>query len=145
MPGKTAVRIILPESLGPRYNWTGAELAQATSGVKTPMVWWASQEPNAGMSSAYQEEIRAPTVYEPIEMNPTEDSIWTGDVMSRLGYGSDELASTPAFNNAIRNQYGTDRATSRPTTTMASKVALKMPTVVTVRTTHLYSMRWKQP
>lgn len=110
MIGSIAVGIILPESNGPKYNWTDGEVAQTLHGIKTGMSWWASQEPGETMSFIYDEHIRVPTVYEPIEMPLGQDYIWIGDVMNQLGYGSDAYSATIAYNNAIRNQYRTNWA-----------------------------------
>lgn len=110
MIGSIAVGIILPESNGPRYNWTDGEVAQTLNGIKTAMSWWASQEPSAKMSFTYDEHIRVPTVYEPVEMPLGQDYVWIGDVMNQLAYGNDAYSATIAYNNAIRNQYRTNWA-----------------------------------
>src|SRR3990170_5686241 len=53
MIGRIAVGIIIPESNGPLYNWTDAEIDESVAGIMDAMAWWASQEPDAGLEFAY--------------------------------------------------------------------------------------------
>jgi hypothetical protein len=106
MAGKVAVGIILPESQGPDYNWTDAEAAQTVNGVEEAMSWWASQDPANNLTFYYDVHIRAPTVYEPIEMPMSQQTVWIADVMNHLGY----LGDTLAYVNSIRAANHTDWA-----------------------------------
>lgn len=110
MLGKVAVGMILPESTGPGYNWTDAEVAQTINGIKEGMNWWASVEPNANLNFTYEEHVRTPTSYEPIEMGLDQDTVWIQEVMINLGYSSDSFSAVNDYNNALRNTFRTDWA-----------------------------------
>lgn len=109
MIGKVAVGIILPESTGPRYNWTDAQVNETINGIKAAMDWWASQAPNGTLAFSYNTYVRVPTPYEPL-LRPFGDTTWIADVMNRMGYTGDAYAATRAFDNDIRTRNNTDWA-----------------------------------
>src|SRR3989304_5894881 len=109
MIGRIAVGIIIPESNGPLYNWTDAEIDESVAGIRDAMAWWASQEPDAGLEFAYEIHTRVPTSYEPIEMSPSDYYLWASEAMSYLGYSPTDLyMSVLAYDNDLRDRLGTD-------------------------------------
>ncbi len=110
MIGKIAVGIVLPESTGPRYNWTDSEVNETIEGIRQAMSWWASQEPSANLTFSYTKMIRVPTIYEPMLMPGYQDTIWIENVMNALGYPGDAYTATLSFDNHLREMNHTDWA-----------------------------------
>lgn len=111
--GSVAVGIFLVESTGGAYYWSDDEVAQTLEGILAALSWWASMEPSANISFAYELHIREPTSWEPIE-NPLADShLWISEIMANLGFpGSDARARVLRYNNDLRGRLGTDWAYS---------------------------------
>ncbi len=111
--GSVAVGLFLVESNGHAYDWSDEEVAQTLEGIYGALSWWASMEPRANLSFAYELHIREPTSWEPIE-NPLADShMWISEIMSNLGFaGSDARARVLRYNNDLRGRLGTDWAFS---------------------------------
>lgn len=115
MIGNIAVGIILPESNGSidpdTENWSVARQDQAVAGIASALNWWAAREPRARLSFTYRVERSVPTGYEPIVHPQSEESLWIGEVMGRLGHGSANYFSNVLdYVNGLRTAYGTDWA-----------------------------------
>ncbi len=111
--GSVAVGIFLAESTGDAYDWSDAEVVETLEGIYAAHTWWASMEPRANLSFAYELRIREPTTWEPIE-NPLVDAhLWINEIMANLGYAEGDVrARTLRYNNDLRDRLGTDWAYS---------------------------------
>ena len=115
MIGSVAVGIIMPESSGSidpsSEDWTTARQDQVVAEIGNALNWWAQREPRAHLSFTWHVERSVPTGYEPITRPQSDERLWIGDVMSRLGYNSaDYRDSVWSYDNALRTAEGTNWA-----------------------------------
>jgi len=117
MIGDVAVGIILPESDGSAdpstEDWTTEERQLVYSEIVAACNWWAAREPRANLRFFYDDHCSNPvsTRYEPINHPHSEQGLWIGDVMGKLGYSaSSYFTRVRDYNNALRQAYGTDWA-----------------------------------
>jgi hypothetical protein len=117
MIGDVAVGIILPESDGSgdpsTEDWTAAERQLVYNEIAAACNWWAARESRAHLRFFYDDHFSnpVPTSYEPINHPHSEQGLWIGDVMGRLGYSaSSYFTRVRDYNNALRQAYGTDWA-----------------------------------
>ena len=117
MIGDVAVGIILPESDGSgdpsTEDWTAAERQLVYNEIAAACNWWAAREPRAHLRFFYDDHFSNPvsTLYEPINHPHSDQGLWIGDVMGKLGYSaSSYFTRVRDYNNALRQTYGTDWA-----------------------------------
>lgn len=117
MIGDIAVGIILPESDGSgdpsTEDWTGEERQLVYSEIVAACNWWATREPRAQLRFFYDDHFSNPvtTRYEPINHPHSDQGLWIGDVMGKLGYtASSYFTRVRDYNNDLRQTYGTDWA-----------------------------------
>ncbi len=115
--GSVAVGIVLPQSDGSiepsTEEWTDEERTTVISEIVAALDWWAAREPRATLSFVYDDNGGQPisTGYEPINQPYTDEHTWITDVMERKGYtGSSYFEQVYAYNNVLREAYGTDWA-----------------------------------
>lgn len=119
MIGSVAVGIILPESDGSidpsTEDWSEEEHNQVYSEIVAATNWWATQEPAAHLTFVYDDHSSQPipTSYEPISRPQSDQGLWIGEVMGKLGYNE---GATPYFTrvrdyvNDLREIHQTDWA-----------------------------------
>lgn len=113
MIGSVAVGIFLVESQGHDYDWTDFEVNETLQGIYSGLAWWASLEPAARLSFAYELHVRQPTTFEPIERPIHDDLLWVDEIMSNLGYSDVGVKSKVThFDNDLRERLKTDWAYS---------------------------------
>ena len=117
MIGDVAVGIILPESDGSgdpsTEDWTAEERQLVYNEIVAACNWWAAREPRAHLRFFYDDHFSSPvpTSYEPINRPHSDQGLWIGDVMGKLGYSaSSYFTRVRDYNNALRLAYGTDWA-----------------------------------
>ncbi len=114
MLGTVAVAVITPQCSGTieacTETWTPSALDQVLANVQAGTDWWVEQM-HGRVSYVIHEERQVPTAYEPIRHTQREDKLWIGDVMAHLGFtGSTHLEQVYAYDNWLRQTYGTDWA-----------------------------------
>jgi hypothetical protein len=118
--GSTTVGVIFLESNGSKdyniENWTPAEETNVLNEITQALIWWASQNPYAGVSFTLDIHKSVPTSYEPI-IHPSAftdtkwEPLYVSEAMAFLGYSTgDWMNQTRNYINAIRTSYGTDWA-----------------------------------
>ncbi len=115
MMGSVAVGIIMPESDGSldtdTENWSTAQQDQVVTKIGSALNWWVQREPKAHLSFTWSVQRSVPTRYEPIDRPQSDEKLWIGDVMDRLGYSSaDYFTSVRNYVNLLRLSEGTDWA-----------------------------------
>lgn len=118
MIGKVAVGIILPESDGSidpsTEDWTEQEREQVYSEILSAAHWWADHEPKAQLTFIYDDHFSQPipTSYEPISRPQSDQNLWIGEVMTRLGYdhATSYFTNVRNYVNDLRKIYQTDWA-----------------------------------
>lgn len=117
MIGDIAVGIVLPESDGSgdpsTEDWTVEERQLVYQEIVAACNWWAAREPRAHLRFFYDDHFSSPvpTRYEPINHPHSEQGLWIGDVMGKLGYSaSSYFTRVRDYNNNLRQTYGTDWA-----------------------------------
>ena len=116
MAGDVAVGIILPESDGSvdpsSENWSTARQDEVVAEIVAAFNWWAVRSGVPGLVSfTYRVERSVPTGYEPITRPQSDEGLWIGDVLGRLGYSDTGYFSRARhYVNDLRSQYGTDWA-----------------------------------
>lgn len=113
--GSVAVAVIFPESDGgidtSSENWSGARQNQSLSEISAALDWWASREPRAGLSFTYRVVRDVRTGYEPIAHPQSDEPLWIGQVMGRLGLTDGSyFERVETYVNDLREAYGTDWA-----------------------------------
>jgi len=123
MIGDVAVGIILPESDGSgdpsTEDWTAEERQLVYSKIVAACNWWAAREPRAHLRFFYDDHFSSPvpTSYEPINRPHSDQGLWIGDVMGKLGYSaSSYFTRVRDYDNTLRLAYGTDWAFTAITT-----------------------------
>ncbi len=118
MIGSVAVGIILPESDGSvdasTEDWTEVERDKVYSEIVAATNWWAAREPAAHLTFVYDDHFSQPipTRYEPISRPQSDQGLWIGEVMAKLGYDSATSYFTRVrdYVNDLRDIYHTDWA-----------------------------------
>jgi len=111
--GSVGVAVFLAESTGPAYDWSDAEVTESLDGIYAGMSWWASQEPRARLTFAYELYVREPTTSEPIQNSLNDDYLWIHEILGNLGYTeADPWSRALHLNNDVRARLGTDWAYS---------------------------------
>ncbi len=114
MFGEVAVGLVTPQCNG-RFDkcsetWTPAMLDQVAHQVNVGLDWWTKRM-NGKVSFVVDQQRQIPTGYEPINHSQADESLWIGDVMTNLGFkGSTYFEQVYAYNNWLRQKYGTDWA-----------------------------------
>jgi parallel beta-helix repeat protein len=117
MIGSVAVSIILPESNGTidpsTEDWTDEEIENVTSKIQFALDWWASLNPNAGVSFVTEVHARVPISYEPVSRPGSNMSLWMVEILAYLGFPP--IRSHYSFNMAnyiseLRLRHNTDWA-----------------------------------
>ncbi|HEX9074755.1 MAG TPA: CAP domain-containing protein, partial [Anaerolineae bacterium] len=114
MLGKVAVGIITPQCNGAvdkcSETWTANMMDQVYSQVQAGTAWWVKRMNNQ-VSFVFDQERQVATGYEPVNHSQSDESLWIGDVMTHLGFkGSTYFEQVYAYNNWLRQKYGTDWA-----------------------------------
>ncbi|MFN0117895.1 MAG: hypothetical protein ACKVQC_06355 [Elusimicrobiota bacterium] len=113
MIGKVAVCIIFPESNGGQdantETWSDDRKSQVISEIMSGLDWWTKQNPRSHLSFTYITKTIA-TKYEPIARPYYDEALWIPDIMSKIGYTGGRFTATRNFNNALRDEYGTNWA-----------------------------------
>ena len=115
MVGNVAVGIILPESDGSRdrdtEDWSSSRQDDVAARIGNALNWWAQREPKARLSFTWDVKRGVPTGYEPITRPQSDEGLWIGEVMSRLGYSSGSyFTSARAYVNNLRSTAHADWA-----------------------------------
>ena len=119
MLGKVAVGIVFPQCGGGGIatldacteTWSTAQMDAVYSQITSAMNWWVTR--NGGkVSFVFEQQRLVPTVYEPINHPQSDEGLWIGDTMNRLGFTSTSgyFEQVYAYNNALRAKYKTDWA-----------------------------------
>ncbi len=114
MLGSVAVGLVTPQCNGTvdKCNgaWTAAMLDQVAQQVNTGLGWWSRKMDNR-VSFVVDQQRQVATGYEPINHSQSDESAWIADVMTHLGFtGSTYFEQVYAYNNWLRQHYGTDWA-----------------------------------
>ncbi len=114
MLGTVAVGLVTPQCNGTADKcngaWTAAMLDQVAQQVNTGLNWW-TRKMNNRVSFVVDQQRQIATAYEPINHSQSDESVWIADVMTHLGFtGSTYFEQVYAYNNWLRQHYGTDWA-----------------------------------
>ncbi|MBI3914122.1 MAG: hypothetical protein HY327_08070, partial [Chloroflexi bacterium] len=114
MLGKVAVGIVMPQCDGAidrcTETWDAAKMDQVYTQVQTAMTWWSNRM-GGRVSFVYDQRRQAPTGYEPINHPQSDEGLWIGDTMSRMGFaGTSYFEQVYAYSNWMRQNKGTDWA-----------------------------------
>ncbi|MGE5264777.1 MAG: CAP domain-containing protein [Acidobacteriota bacterium] len=114
MLGKVVVGIVTPQCNGAvdkcSETWTANMMDQVYSQVQAGTAWWVKRMNNQ-VSFVFDQQRQVATGYEPVNHSQADESMWIGDVMTHLGFkGSTYFEQVYAYNNWMRQKYGTDWA-----------------------------------
>ncbi len=114
MLGKVAVGIVFPQCTGAMdrctETWNAAAMDQVLAQVRSAMNWWAART-NQRVTFVYDLRRQIPTGYEPINHPQSDEGLWMGDTLANMGFpGPNYFEQVYAYNNWMRQQYGTDWA-----------------------------------
>lgn len=112
--GKVAVGVVFPQCHGTvdkcSETWTSKMMDQVITQVTAGTNWWV-QRMGGQLSFVYDQQREVATGYEPINHSQSDEGLWIGDVMTHLGFaGSTYFEQVYAYNNWMRQKYGTDWA-----------------------------------
>lgn len=115
MAGDVAILVVLPESDGSvdpsLEDWTPATVEKVRGEVEAATQWWAQRLPLANLRFQFRYEI-VPTSYEPTRRRATEEGLWVGETLKRLGYsGPSYFEQAYAAANAVRDEFDADWGT----------------------------------
>ncbi len=89
--GRVAVNIVFVQSDGTAdsktetVGWTQSKINAVNAGVEKAMAWWAARNTAAGLTFVYNYTTLT-TKYEPINRPSSDEGLWIGQVMGKLGY-----------------------------------------------------------
>ncbi len=114
MFGTVAVGVIMPQCDGSietcSETWTQTMMDQVVQQIKIGVNWWVPRM-DGRVSFVIDQQRQVPTGYEPINHAQSEERLWIGDVMTHLGVqGANYVEQVYAYNNKLRQTYGTDWA-----------------------------------
>ncbi len=114
MLGTVAVGLVTPQCNGAvdkcNETWTPGMLDQVAQQVNAGLDWW-TRKLNKRVSFVVDQQRQIATGYEPINHSQSDESAWIADVMTHLGFtGSTYFEQVYAYNNWLRQHYGTDWA-----------------------------------
>ncbi|MSQ41015.1 MAG: hypothetical protein EXR55_05035 [Dehalococcoidia bacterium] len=125
MIGSVAVGALFLESTGAidpsTENWTATEKSFALQKLQAALDWWAAQEPAARLTFVTEVISEVPISYEPIARAHTDNPLWVGEAMERMGVPASRysdwgnrayLGQAYGYVNDLRQRKGTNWAFS---------------------------------
>ncbi len=114
MLGKVAVGIVMPQCDGAidrcTETWSASAMDQVYAQTQAAMNWWAQRMGNK-VSFVYDQRRAALTGYEPINHPQSDEGLWIGDTMSRMGFaGTSYFEQVYAYANWLRQNKSADWA-----------------------------------
>ncbi len=114
MLGKVAVGVVMPQCDGSidrcTESWNSSMMDQVYNQVVAGMNWWSNRM-GGRVTFAYDQRRAAPTGYEPINHPQSDESLWIGDTLARMGFsGSNYFEQAYAYANWLRQNKQTDWA-----------------------------------
>ncbi len=115
MIGSMAVEIILLESDGSgdpsTEDWTNTEKNNVQNEITAGINWWATHSSGPGLSVSIVGPTTVTTQYEPISRPHTDEGLWIGEAMGKLGAsGATYFDQVRNYVNTLRSNQGTDWA-----------------------------------
>ena len=114
MIGDILAQLVFPESepdIANTEEWTPEELSAAASAASLAFLYYQDKYDRTPLNFSVRKLESVATPFEPIKVTDGDRGDWINSVMSELGHedpGGDHILSVTAFNNAARQQFGTD-------------------------------------